>query len=466
MLNNLIKNDTICAPATAPGSAAISVIRVSGPQTFSIMDTIFQAFNGPKSLNDAAGYTVHFGKIVDKTHLIDEVLVSVFKSPKSYTGEDSAEISCHGSGYIVQQIIELLQKSGCRYAEAGEFTMRAFFNGKFDLSQAEAVADLIASNSKASHQLALQQMRGGFSSKIKELRKELVDFASLLELELDFSEEDVEFADRSKFMKLLQNIEKEVNQLIESFKLGNVMKHGIPVAIVGKPNAGKSTLLNQILREEKAIVSEIPGTTRDAIEDTIVIEGIAFRFIDTAGLRTSTDTIENMGIERTYEKIKQAQVVLYVCDLTQCQPDDLKTDLLDFQDHMADKNKQFIIIGNKIDELTELPAHFSEYVDLETIFISAKRNENIHLIADKLVQAVKQNQVSDQTIVSNARHLEALYRVSGSIEQVKEGFEQQIPTDLIAIDLKQALHYLGEITGHVANNEILANIFGKFCIGK
>lgn len=466
MLKNLAKQDTICAPATPSGSGAIAVIRVSGPQAFSIVDQIFTAYDGLESLSKAEGYTIHFGKIQNDDNLIDEVLVSVFKNPKSYTGEDSIEISCHGSSYIQQQILELLGAKGCRYADAGEFTMRAFLNGKFDLSQAEAVADLIASNSASSHQLALQQMRGGFSHKIKELRKELVDFASLIELELDFSDEDVEFADRKKFYELLEKIRTEVNQLIDSFKLGNVMKHGIPVAIIGKPNAGKSTLLNRILKEEKAIVSEIPGTTRDAIEDTIIIDGFAFRFIDTAGLRESTDKIENMGIERTYEKINQSQVILYVCDLTQSSPEELAESLEDFKDHIEDKNKQFIIIGNKTDELTELPSHFTKYVDLETIFISAKRNENIHLISESLVASVKNLKIQDSTIVSNARHLDILHQVAENIDLVEEALNNEVPTDLIAIDIRQALFYLGQITGEVTTDELLGNIFGKFCIGK
>jgi len=466
MLLNLARQDTICAPATAAGSGAIAVIRVSGPESFSIADKIFTAYDGLSSLQEANGYTIHFGKIRKGTKLIDEVLVSVFKNPKSYTGEDSLEISCHGSSYIIQQILDLLREKGCRYADAGEFTMRAFLNGKFDLSQAEAVADLIASNSEGSHQLAMQQMRGGFSNKIKELRQELLDFASLIELELDFSEEDVEFADRGKFYELLEKIRVEIEQLIESFNLGNVMKHGIPVAIIGKPNVGKSTLLNRILREEKAIVSDIPGTTRDAIEDTIVINGIAFRFIDTAGLRDSSDKIENIGIERTYEKIKQSQIILYVCDLTQANPEELSKQLEDFKDHIEDKNKQFIIIGNKTDELTELPSHFTQFVDLETIFISAKRNENIHLIAESLSKSVQSLNLSDKTIVSNARHLDILHQVAESINQIEEAFQNDIPTDLIAIDIRQALHYLGEITGTVTTDELLGNIFGRFCIGK
>lgn len=466
MLKNLIKRDTICAPATGSGIAAIAVIRVSGPQAFAIGDTLFRAYDGLKSLKEAKGYTIHFGKVTDGDHIIDEVLVSVFKNPKSYTGEDSLEISCHGSLYIQEQILELLRKNGCRYADAGEFTMRAFLNGKFDLSQAEAVADLIASNSASSHQVAMKQMRGGFSHRIKELRKELVDIASLMELELDFSEEDVEFADRSQFYELLARIQEEVKQLIKSFKLGNVMKHGIPVAIIGKPNAGKSTLLNRILQEEKAIVSEIPGTTRDAIEDTIIIEGFAFRFIDTAGLRDSSDKIENIGIEKTYEKINQSQVILYVCDVTKSSPEELTESLQDFKEHIEDKNKQFIIIGNKIDELTELPSHFTEFLDLETIFISAKRNENIHLIAESLVNSVKNLHLEDTTLVTNARHLDILHQVEDSITQVVEGLDNEVPTDLIAIDVRQALHYLGEITGEITTDELLGNIFGKFCIGK
>jgi len=466
MLHNFANKDTICAPATASGSGAIAIIRISGPQSFSICDKVFTSYDGLESLSKAAAYTIHYGKISKGDQLIDEVLVSVFKNPKSYTGEDSIEISCHGSTYIQEQILELLREKGCRYADAGEFTMRAFLNGKFDLSQAEAVADLIASNSESSHQLAIQQMRGGFSNRIKELRQELLDFASLMELELDFSEEDVEFADRSKFKELLQKINTEVQQLIESFKLGNVMKHGIPVAIIGKPNAGKSTLLNRILKEEKAIVSDIPGTTRDAIEDTIIMDGIAFRFIDTAGLRQSGDKIENLGMERTYEKIKQSQVILYVCDLTQSSPDELSIQLEDFKEHIEDKNKQFIIIGNKTDELTELPSHFTKYVDLETIFISAKRNENIHLIAESLKKSVSKLNLKDTAIVSNARHLDILNKVAKNIALVEEGFQNDIPTDLIAIDLRQALHHLGEITGEVTNDELLGNIFGRFCIGK
>ena len=466
MLHHLANNDTICALATPSGTGAIALIRLSGLDSFKITDSIFIAAKSGIKIQDAEAYTIHFGKIYDEDILLDEVLVSVFKTPHSYTGEDSVEISCHGSIFIQQKLIELLLKKGARMAQPGEYTLRAFFNGKFDLSQAEAVADLIASNSSASHNLALEQMRGGFSSKIKILRQELVDLASLIELELDFAEEDVEFADRSRFLKLLTEISKEVNLLIESFALGNVIKHGIPVAIIGKPNVGKSTLLNRILQEEKAIVSDIPGTTRDSIEDTISIEGFAFRFIDTAGLRDSTDTIETLGIERTYEKIRQSKIILYVCDITQSTPADLEETLDDFKDHIKDKNKRFIIIANKIDELMEMPRFFNKYVDLETIFVSAKRNENINLIIDSLVTSVKDLDLGDNTIISNARHLGALNKVSEAILAVENGFHEGIPTDLIAIDIRTALHYLGEITGEVTNNELLGNIFGKFCIGK
>ncbi len=466
MLHHLTNNDTICALATASGSAAIALIRLSGTESFKITDTIFEASKKGVKIQEAEPYTIHFGNIYDKKDLLDEVLVSVFRAPHSYTGEDSVEISCHGSIFIQQKMIELLLKNGARMAQAGEFTLRAFINGKFDLSQAEAVADLIASNSAASHSLALEQMRGGFSTKIKTLRKEFVDLASLIELELDFSEEDVEFADRSRFLELLGEISKEVNQLIESFALGNVIKHGIPVAIIGKPNVGKSTLLNRILQEEKAIVSDIPGTTRDSIEDTISIEGFAFRFIDTAGLRSSTDKIENLGIERTYEKIKQSKIILYVCDITQSTPNDLVATLEDFKEHIEDKSKRFILIGNKIDELVEMPRYFNKFVDLETIFVSAKRNENINLIMDSLVASVKDLDLSDNTIISNARHLGALNKVAESILAVEESFQQGVPTDLIAIDIRTALHYLGEITGQVTTDELLGNIFGKFCIGK
>ncbi len=397
---------------------------------------------------------------------------SVFRAPNSYTGEDSIEISCHGSAYIQQKIIELLIKNGLRLAKPGEFTLRAFLNGKFDLSQAEAVADLIASHSKTSHELALNQMRGGFSNKIKQLRQQLVNFASLIELELDFSEEDVEFADRKELKNLLANLKIEISALLDSFKLGNVLKKGIPVAIVGQPNVGKSTLLNAILNEERAIVSEIPGTTRDAIEDTIVIKGVSFRFIDTAGLHDSTDKIEKIGIERTYEKIDQAKIILYVFDVSKTNYEEIKITLQEFKDHIdqlpegLSQDKKFILIANKTDLLVEAPKGFRSMVEMECIFVSAKRKENINLIVESLSKYVESENITDATIVSNTRHYEALSKSLEAIESIEKGFSEGLPSDLIAIDIKTALHHLGEITGEITTNEILGNIFSKFCIGK
>jgi tRNA modification GTPase len=398
--------------------------------------------------------------------LIDEVLVALFRRPTSYTGEDVIEISCHGSPYIQQKIIELLIAKGARLADPGEFTMRAFLNGKFDLSQAEAVADLIASQSKFAHDLAIDQMRGGFSQKIKALRSELINFASLIELELDFAEEDVEFADRSNLHSILNSLKSEISSLLKSFSVGNVLKTGIPVAIIGKPNVGKSTLLNTILQEEKAIVSEIPGTTRDTIEDTIIIEGMAFRFIDTAGLRLSDDAIETIGIERTYAKIKQAKILLFVFDVSKGTEEEMK-EILDEHSHLLqDPSKKVILIGNKIDELIEIPQGFKDLVEHETIFVSAKRKQNINMIADSLVKSVDLSHLSDSTIVSNARHYEALTRSMEAITEIERGFENNVPSDLIAIDIRQALHHLGSITGEISTDDILGNIFSKFCIGK
>ncbi len=458
--------DTICALATPAGSGAISVIRLSGYETFSILKPNFAAANSKFNFDHAESHTIHFGNIIDGGDIIDEVLVSIFRAPKSYTGDDAVEISCHGSPFIQQKIIELLIRKGARMADAGEFTMRAFLNGKFDLSQAEAVADLIASNSKYSHDLALDQMRGGFSSKIKELRKQIVDFASLIELELDFSEEDVEFADRSKFLEILTQLKTEIDILLKSFSIGNVLKYGIPVAIIGRPNVGKSTLLNTILQEEKAIVSDIPGTTRDSIEDTIIIDGVAFRFIDTAGLRASEDEIENIGIERTMEKIKQAKIILFVFDVVRCDITRVQEILDEHKQFVEDPEKRIILVGNKIDQLVEVPKGFKDLVEQETIFVSAKRKENINLISDSLLKSVNTDHFSDNTIVSNARHYEALSKSLSAIVDVEQGFEKGIPSDLIATDIRQALHHLGSITGEVTTDEILGNIFSKFCIGK
>jgi tRNA modification GTPase len=440
------------------------MIRLSGPESFGIIDQIFEPRSGsPVSL--AAGYTLHLGNLTGDEGVIDEVMVSVFRQPHSYTGDDAIEISCHGSPYIQQKIIELLISRGARMATAGEFTMRAFINGKFDLAQAEAVADLIASGSKYAHDLALDQMRGGFSDKIKQLRQELLDFASLVELELDFAEEDVEFADRTKIGKTLDGLETEIKILLKSFQVGNVLKNGIPVAIIGKPNVGKSTLLNTILQEEKAIVSDIPGTTRDSIEDTIIIEGIAFRFIDTAGLRPSMDVIENIGIERTLQRIKEASIILFIFDAAST-AEEVQEVLEEHRHLIEDPSKRIILIGNKIDLLIEMPKGFKDLVELETIFISAKRKENINLISDSLLRSVNTQQLADTTIVSNARHYEALSKSLQAIGDIRKGFDSNIPSDLVAIDIRKALHHLGTITGQITTDEILGNIFGKFCIGK
>lgn len=464
--SNISDNKTICAIASPVGSGAIATIRLSGPMAIDIASKIFVSKKTGKNLKDFKSYTVHYGTIEEKGEMIDEVLLSFFKAPHSYTGEDVVEISCHGSIYIQQRVLECLINNGASMATPGEFTFRAFMNGKFDLMQAEAVADLIASNSKTSHQLALKQMRGGYSEEIKKLRQQLVDFASLIELELDFSEEDVEFADRKKLVELLNTLDAKIQKLIESFKLGNVMKHGIPVAIIGKPNVGKSTLLNTILNEEKAIVSELPGTTRDMIEDTIAINGLTFRFIDTAGLRDDADLIESIGIERTKEKIKQASIVLYVFDVSTTTIDEIEQVIEEYKELIEDENKKMILIANKIDNLIEIPHSFSNFVDLDTIFISAKRKENIHEIAEYLMKVVDQDQIQDQTIVSNIRHYEAFTRVADDIEKIKEALEQNLPSDLMTIDIRDALYYLGEITGEITTDEILGNIFGKFCIGK
>ncbi|HPE34992.1 MAG TPA: tRNA uridine-5-carboxymethylaminomethyl(34) synthesis GTPase MnmE [Bacteroidales bacterium] len=458
--------DTICALATSPGTAAIAVIRVSGPEAFAIADKIFKPAKKDRKISTAESHTIHFGIIAMGNEMIDEVLVSVFRSPHSYTGEDAIEISCHGSPYIQQKILELLLKNDARMAKPGEFTLRAFLNGKFDLSQAEAVADLIASNSKTAHDLAIDQMRGGFSGKINNLRKELIGFASLIELELDFSEEDLEFADRARLFDLLAKMKAEISGLVQSFSVGNVLKSGIPVAIIGKPNVGKSTLLNTILQEEKAIVSEIPGTTRDAIEDTIIIDGIAFRFIDTAGLRNTDDRVESMGVERTHEKIRKARIVLFVFDVSTTTIDQIR-EVIDEHRHLIDDPaKQVILVGNKIDQLVEIPKGFKDLVEMETVFVSAKRKENINLISDSLLKSVNRDLITDNTIVSNARHYEALTRSLEAVEQVEMALRQNIPTDLIASDIRQALYHLGTITGEVTNEDILDNIFRNFCIGK
>jgi len=465
-MTNIPKTDTICALSTPPGMGAIAVIRLSGPGSFEITGKVFSPADKKLDIKTARSHTIHLGIIGTDTSILDEVLISIFRAPHSYTGEDVIEISCHGSVYIQQKTLELLLTHGARLAKPGEFTLRAFMNRKFDLSQAEAVADLIASHSGSSHDLAVQQMRGGFSKKISSLRQSLVEFTALIELELDFSEEHMIFADRADLNSLLEKIEIELRILVQSFSLGNVIKKGIPVAIIGKPNVGKSTLLNAILNEEKAIVSEIPGTTRDAIEDTIVIGGYSFRFIDTAGLRAAEDKIETIGIERTWEKIGDAAIILYVFDATAQSFADVMESLSEFKEITADKTHRLILIGNKMDKIKSLPKGFKDFVEHETIFVSGKRKENIHLIAEHLQQVIEETKISDKTIVSNSRHYEALQKALDSILSVRTGLLEGISPDLLTIDIRKALYHLGEITGEITTDEILGAIFSRFCVGK
>jgi len=465
--NSYTKNDTICALSTPPGIGAIAIVRLSGPKAISISNLFFKSPKSNFGVEQFETHTAHFGKFSTENEVIDEVVLTIFRNPHSYTGDDIVEISCHGSEYVQQRILEVLIDAGARMARAGEFTLRAFLNGRLDLSQAEAVADLISSRSKVAHELALSQMRGGFSQKIKDMRSQLLDLASLLELELDFSEEDVEFADRSSLKELMSGIIEEMSKLAASFSLGNVIKKGIPVAIIGKPNVGKSTLLNALLNEERAIVSEIPGTTRDTIEDTFTIHGITFRFIDTAGLRShTTDTIETIGISRTYDTIKEASVILYLFDISTITVDEIDELRIEFRDHIDDPEKHFLLIGNKTDLMLEVPSHITALFDLETIFISAKRKENINLIIERLIKTVQTANIGDQAIVSNARHYHSIISTLTALNEASKGLKDNIPTDLIATDIRSALHHLGEITGEVTNEDILGNIFGKFCIGK
>ena len=455
---DLQSTETICALSTASGMGAIAIVRVSGSKSFSIVEAIFS-----KTLVDKTSHTAHFGNILSGKEIIDEVLVTVFKNPKSFTGEDSIEITCHGSVYIQQKIIELLIENGARMAKPGEFSMRAFMNGKMDLSQTEAIADLISSTSKAQHQVAISQMRGGFSHEIKNLRLQLLDFASLVELELDFSEEDVEFADRSQLQTLVHSIQTSIESLKSSFKLGNVIKNGVPVAIVGTPNSGKSTLLNALLNEDKAIVSSIAGTTRDVIEDEIVINDISYRFIDTAGIRKTNDEIENLGIKRAFEQVKKAEIVLLIIDLIGANQDQILKNINLFKGQNIQSFQTFIPVFNKIDEVD-----LSEYSKLEGegIFLSAKLKTNQNKLIDALTTAVGSSNIENQTIVTNIRHFEALSNSLTAINRVDEGLNNQISGDLLAMDIRETLHYLGEITGNVSNDELLGHIFANFCIGK
>lgn len=461
------KDDTIVALATAPGTGAIAVIRLSGPLAFSIGDRIFQTGRKKsKRLSEFKSHTVHYGTILEGDEVLDEVVVSIFRNPASYTGQDTVEIACHGSPYIQQRVLKLLTEQGARMAEPGEFTLRAFLNGKLDLSQAEAVADLIASDTSAAHQVSIQQLRGGFSGEIKKFRHDLIQFASLIELELDFSEEDVEFASRSQLKDSIEKMRIKLKSLIDSFDLGNVIRHGIPVVIAGKPNAGKSTLLNALLNEERAIVSPVAGTTRDTIEEEVTIGGIRFRFIDTAGIRETSDTIERIGVDRTMEKIRQSPVIVYLFDVNETSSCELEEEMESLRKEI---DPSFIIhpVGNKIDQynVDQLQHEYRSIKNL--LLISAREKTNIDQLKDALVGHIHSGALRPgDVIVSNARHADSLRKTEEALHKVTIGLENKVTSDFIAGDLRYALHHLGEITGEISTDDILENIFSKFCIGK
>jgi tRNA modification GTPase len=457
MMNKLSGwDDTIVALATAPGIGAIAVIRISGSKAFSIINSLFPS----KKIEEQATHTALVGMLKDNDRLIDEVVLTLFKGPKSFTGEDTIEISCHGSTFIQQQIIEACTSKGARLARAGEFTQRAFLNGKMDLTQAEAVADIIAANTAASQKAALHNIRGGFSHELSHMREQLISFSALIELELDFATEDVEFADREKFYNLINELSTSVNKLIDSFTLGNVIKNGVSVAIIGKPNAGKSTLLNILLNEERAIVSDIAGTTRDTIEEIINIQGILFRLIDTAGIReNSGDIIENFGIEKSLGKMRSADIVLYIFDVNTESENDLQTQINIFET----ENIKYLLVGNKADKGFE----DNKYTQKDIQFISAKNNEGIDKLKQTLFTAtVHATTNAENNIVTNARHLESLKNIAASLQEIKNGLDANISGDLLSSDIRAALYHLGEITGEVTNEDKLDFIFSKFCIGK
>ena len=460
-------DDTITALATPPGTGAIAVIRISGKKAFEIAHQVFRTKSGKSvDFSHRNSHTAIFGQLIVNEAAIDEVLLTIFKTPHSYTGEDTVEISCHGSTYIQQRVLDLISQHGARLAEPGEFTLRAFLNGKLDLSQAEAVADLIASDSSAAHQVALQQLRGGFSNNIKSLRSELIQFASLIELELDFSEEDVEFANRQQLKESVQRLRSTVQSLIDSFTLGNVVKNGIPVVIAGKPNAGKSTLLNALLNEERAIVSEIAGTTRDTIEEEITMGGVKFRFIDTAGIRETTDAIEQIGVDRTFEKIRQSPVIIYLFDVNESSSGELQQ-TLDQLRRKIDPAFVLLPVGNKIDHqsVEQLEDEFKGIENI--ILVSAKERTNLDALRNSLLQRFRTGEIaSGDTIVTNARHAAELKQTDEALSRVEQGLATNVTNDFIAGDLRYALHHLGMITGEISNEDLLDTIFSKFCIGK
>lgn len=456
----MISSSTICALSTPQGAGAIAVIRVSGSEAFPIVAKLMKV--GDKFCAAEANQAMLAG-IYDGSQMIDQVVVTKFVAPHSYTGEDVVEISCHGSFYIRQKIMSLLLQNGCRTAQPGEFTMRAFLNGRMDLPQAEAVADLIESQSEMAHKLAVNQLKGNVSHKLADLRQQLVDLASLMELELDFSEEDVEFADRQRLKELLATVKTEVQGLANSFKLGNSLKNGIPVAIVGSPNVGKSTLLNALVDEERAIVSDIPGTTRDTIEETFNLEGLTFRFIDTAGIRESDNEIEKFGIERSFQAMEKAEIVLYVFDIEKETPNQALAALQE-----VDKSeKHILLLANKCDKLAdEVPSGGQRVGDYDLLYISAKKQEHLNELKQWLVQSVHVADISDNTLLTNARHYDSMLQIERSIESVEQGMAAGLSTDLLAVDVRAALDALGEVTGTVVTDELLNNIFGRFCIGK
>ena len=462
----MIQNDTIIALATPAGVGAIAVIRLSGENSIAIVNAFFKSIKKGKTLINQKTHTIHLGHIKNKDIILDEVLVSVFKNPNSYTGENVVEISCHGSSFIQQEIIQLFLQNGCRMADNGEFTMRAFLNGKMDLSQAEAVADVIASNSAASHQMAIRQMRGGITNELKELRAKLLDFAALIELELDFSGEDVEFADRAQFKSLVAKITFVLKRLIDSFSFGNAMKNGIPVAIIGEPNVGKSTLLNALLNEEKAIVSDIAGTTRDAIEDEIIIDGVAFRFIDTAGIRETKDVVESIGIKKAFEKAEKAQLIIFLIDSKKENKEQRKQEISAIKDRFP--NKRLLVIANKVD-LISTDEIATLQLEIENLIpLSAKNKTGIEELKNELTALVNIGALSNnETIVTNSRHFEALNNALKAINSVQQGIDLEISTDLFSIDIRECLRHLGAITGdYDVDKDILGHIFSNFCIGK